>query len=99
MTEGSLVECLNSFNYWELSPWEEYKKRTGYDENYGPKYKELSIVDGIKMEEGIKYISLLEYPKLDVLGDREWYDARAFRELQPPMTIEIDYFLSKTQTV
>src|SRR6478736_7231462 len=99
MTEGSLVECLNSFNYWELSPWEEYKKHTGYDEGYGPKYKELSLVDGIKIEAGIKYISLLEYPKLDQFGEREWYDAKAFRELQPPMKLEIASFVSQSQTV
>lgn len=102
MTEGSLVECQNTFNYWQYTEHEQKlieANNWSINQDYGPKYKEISVVDGVKHENGKKYISLLEYPRIEADGHRAWYEASAFREICPPQEIKIESLTSEPQTI
>jgi len=91
--EGSLVECLNNKGCWQFT-----HDRSLH--NYGPGYKEISTVDGVKKEDGKKWISLLEYPDIHPLdNDRHWYDSDWFREIQPPMSISESLFNQSTKNI
>ncbi len=87
MKVGSLCECINK------GRWLNIENDLGAD--IGPKYGELTIVDGIKKSAGVVLLTFLEYPDIDPSdGDRYWFRMIEpsgmvnFREVQPPMNVE-----------
>lgn len=82
MQVGSLVICLTG-NWCDS----ETLKPT-----IGPKLNEICTISGFPKK---GYITLEEYPQLDEIGGTENYAIGAFRELQPPMEIDIEYLIKE----
>lgn len=84
MKQGSIVECQAGGVWWNT--------KTMMCEP-GPALKEISVVDGFFND---NYIYLQEYNYLSSDGTRLSYNKEYFREIQPPMVINIEQYISET---
>jgi len=64
----------------------------------GPLFNENVVVDRFS-EEGEDYLVFAEYPGKDEHGEAFSFNRMYFREIQPPMTLQIEELISETQTV
>lgn len=86
MRPNALVECMADFI------WEDIVLKLPAK---GPSYGEICTV--LTFDDG--YITLKEYTELAWDNTIREYEAKYFREIQPPMTIDISEVQHQTQTV
>jgi hypothetical protein len=87
MRIGSLVICISG-GVW-------YDVRTG-NIIPGPRLNEICTVSAFPKP---GYINLEEYPDLDEEGHPVNYHMQEFREIQPPMNIDIDSIIEEKITI
>lgn len=88
MKPGSLVECIHK------GPWK-FISDGGIYPN-GPKYKEICTVENIIEDSEGVWLVLVEYTDVNPFtGYRYDYEMALFREIQPPMDIEIESLISQ----
>ena len=85
MQKGSLVECTTG------GDWISKTDR----KHPGPIYKEIVTCTGYG-EEGEDYLMFEEYPGIDEDGEQYSYHRMYFREIQPPMEINIENLILET---
>jgi len=87
MQVGSLVICLNG-NGW-------YSVQTNQS-CLGPRLNEIVTISGFPKP---NYITFMEYPELWIDGTTMNYPVQEFREIQPPMDIDIELIIKEPQTI
>ena len=87
MRDGSLVECIHD------GPW--YDTTTNKLAT-GPVLGEICTINGFFKDE---YLIFLEYPGKEPNGEPISFNRYSFREIQPPMPMQIQELISETQTV
>lgn len=87
MRVGSLVVCINKQGWGNLE--------TGTSVP-GPVFNGIYIVSGFPKPD---YITLEEFPELDENRDTEYWDITQFKEIQPPMDIDIEDLIKETLEV
>lgn len=83
---GSLVECT-----WG-GGWEDTITR---EPKPGPAAGDILTVSGFDKE---VYLMFEEWPQVDWDGEQMSFHRKCFRELQPPITVQIEELISETQT-
>ena len=86
MQKGSLVECIHDGGWFD--------DKTGQPVS-GPRGGDICTICGFF--EG--YLVFYEYPGIDQNGEPEAFHPRHFREIQPPITVQIEELISETQTI
>jgi len=79
MQNGSLAECIDDRG-WEHATM-------GYGPKRAPRLKEVVTVCDMGRMLKIDYLEFEEYPPIN--GRRQLWEAKRFRELQPPMDVEV----------
>lgn len=87
MQKGSLCECTTG------GDWISKAERT----HPGPGYKQIVTCSGYG-EGGPDYLVFDEYQGHDEDGERYSFHRMYFREIQPPMAINIESIISEAQT-
>lgn len=87
MRIGSLVICIND------AGWMDSKT---YESTFGPQLNEICTVSGFPKP---GFITLEEYDDLSIDDDTNNWPIDQFREIQPPMNIEIDNLIEETLEV
>ncbi|KAA2242840.1 hypothetical protein F0L74_09945 [Chitinophaga agrisoli] len=88
MQKGSIVICLMD------GTWEYVETK---ETSTGPRYGDQTVVSGFQGD-GL-YLEFEEYPALCSDGLPNSWDRTYFREVQPPMTVQIEDIISEPQTV
>ena len=84
MKVGSLVICEAPFNRWVALD--------SGQSTIGPSRGEITTISGFQDE----YLEFIEYSQLGTDGVRDAYHRHWFREVQPPMNIDVENLMQET---
>jgi hypothetical protein len=84
MKVGSLVICEAPYNKWIVLD--------SGQSTIGPSHGEITTISGFQDE----FLEFMEYPQLGADGLRDAYHRKWFREVQPPMNIDIENLIHET---